>query len=115
MSSTDSPLVPLRVLTSACSTDHGGCLGKCEADGLVPFRYYDIDIPRSLADALLGYRFHLAGDPTCECRKYGMHYVIRDYDCHIAQSGHNLEAVLLRFLADVVEMDARIKSIPVTA
>ena len=85
----------------ACSTDHGACLGKCDSTR-VPWGMQDqtINLPESMVGALTGRRFHIAHTNG--------HYIIRDYDCLIAEQGNDLDLVLTRFGASLMEQRQRI-------
>lgn len=101
-------LYTMTVCLRSCTREHGGCLGTCDGMHRLPFRSFDIKLPQSWVDTLALYRFHIAGDEHCGCGKPGWHWVIRDYDCLVARSGHDLDSVTFNFIADIYELHGRI-------
>jgi hypothetical protein len=84
------------VQSSACRSDHGACLGRCNTRHVPDaLQLIEIDLPESMVDALEGKHFHIDLQHA--------HFVIRDYDCRFVQRDTDLELAMLRFGADLME------------
>lgn len=90
------PLTPVTIDLFTCHDDHGGCLGRCDGKPL-QLRQLTVQLPRSVLDLVGGLHLHISGEYTCDCDRTDMHYYLRDYDCLIAEHGHDFNAVMNRF------------------
>lgn len=92
-------LTTVTILFTRCYTDHGGCLGRCDGGDQAPPSGIQLQLPISMANMLLGRRFHMRFDDG--------RWVFRDYDCLIVETGADVELTALRFLASMMELKAR--------
>lgn len=103
----DDPYMNVMVELDTCNEDHGGCLGRCDGSLKHP-RLMRFQIPRSVLDLTDGVHFHISGVHNCECvEAQDMHWYLRDYDCLIAEQGHDFNAVMNRFATKLAEQITR--------